>query len=118
MLAGESLGPGAAGKLIPLPYDFDFSGLVDAPYATPPEMVPVKSVRQRRYRGYCAHNAQALAAAADFRAKQSQIVGVLSTIPGLDERRRAGAAGYLDTFFRDIASDETLTRRVLRSCIN
>ena len=96
----------------------DASGLVNAPYAVPSESLRISSVRDRQYRGYCAHNAQALAAAAEFRAKQSQIVGVLSTIPGLDERRRAGAAAYLDTFFRDIATDETLTRRVLRTCIN
>ena len=104
--------------MVPVPYDFDASGLVNAPYAVPSEELRLSSVRDRQYRGYCAHNAQALAAAADFRAKQAQIVGVLSTVPGLDERRRAGAAAYLDTFFRDIASDETLTRRVLRTCIN
>jgi hypothetical protein len=43
---------------------------------------------------------------------------VLSTVPGLDERRRAGAAAYLDSFFRDIATDETLMKRVLKTCIN
>ena len=105
-------------SIVPIPYDFDASGLVDAPYAVPSESLGMNSVRERRYRGYCAHNTQALAAAAEFRAKQSQIVGVLSTIPGLDERRRAGAAAYLDSFFRDIATDETLNKRVLKTCIN
>ena len=42
-----------------VPYDFDFSGLVDAPYADPPEGIPVNSVRQRTYRGYCSHLSQA-----------------------------------------------------------
>ena len=106
------------GAMVPVPYDFDASGLVNAPYAVPSEGLRISSVRDRQYRGYCAHNAQALAAAAEFRAKQSQIVGVLSTIPGLDERRRAGAAAYLDTFFRDISTDETLSKRVLKTCIN
>jgi hypothetical protein len=104
--------------MVPVPYDFDASGLVDAPYAVPSESLGTNSVRERRYRGYCAHNSQALGAAAEFRAKQSQIVGVLSTIPGLDERRRAEAAAYLDSFFRDIATDETVTKRVLRTCIS
>ena len=106
------------GAIVPVPYDFDASGLVNAPYAVPSEGLRISSVRDRQYRGYCAHNAQALAAAAEFRAKQAQLLGVLSTIPGLDERRRAGAAAYLDTFFRDIATDEALNKRVLKTCIN
>jgi len=104
--------------MVPVPYDFDASGLVDAPYAVPSESLGMNSVRERRYRGYCAHNSHALGAAAEFRAKQSQIVGVLSTIPGLDERRRSGATAYLDSFFRDIATDEALNKKVLRTCIN
>ena len=104
--------------LVPVPYDFDASGLVDAPYAVPSESLGMSSVRERRYRGYCAHNSHALAAAAEFRAKQSQIVGLLSTIPGLNERPRAGAAAYLGNFFRDISTDEMLNKRVLKTCIN
>jgi hypothetical protein len=104
--------------MVPVPYDFDASGLVDAPYAVPSESLGMNSVRERRFRGYCSHNSHALAAAAEFRAKQPQIVGLLSTIPGLDERRRAGAAAYLDSFFRDISTDETLNKRVLKTCIN
>jgi len=104
--------------MVPVPYDFDASGVVDAPYAVPSEGLRISSVRERQYRGYCAHNSYALGAAAQFRAKQAQIVGVLSTIPGLEERRRAGAAAYLDSFFRDIATDETLNKKVLKTCIN
>jgi hypothetical protein len=38
--------PGAD-KRIPIPYDFDFSGLVNAPYATPASTSGLKNVRQR-----------------------------------------------------------------------
>jgi hypothetical protein len=34
-----------------VPYDFDYSGFVDAPYAVPPEGISVSSVKVRRYRG-------------------------------------------------------------------
>lgn len=104
--------------LTPVPYDFDASGLVNAPYAVPAEMLQLQSVRDRRYRGYCIHNAQALSVAAEFRAKQVEIVAVLSAVPGLDERRRSGAADYLAGFFRDIATDEEMTKRLLKTCIN
>ena len=123
--AGEScchnsklIGPGAAGKLIPLPYDFDFSGLVDAPYAFPPEAVPVKSVRQRRYRGYCAHNAEAMAAAGEMRAQRGAIYATLGQIPQLEGRTRQKAAAYLDSFFADIATDQAVSAKLLKTCIN
>ena len=103
-------------KLVPVPYDFDYSGLVNAPYAVPPENVPVRTVRQRRYRGFCAHNDQARAAAAAFRGKQSELKAVLSDIPGLNESTQKDAMRFLDDFFEDIADDAALEKNLLRDC--
>jgi hypothetical protein len=116
----ELLGPAgaAASGLVPVPYDFDFSGLVNAPYAVPPDSVPVRSVRERRYRGYCIHNAQALAAAAEYRAKRDSLLSVLNEVPQLDERTRRRASAYLQDFFADIATDESVQKKLLRTCIN
>jgi len=114
----ELIAPSPASAIVPVPYDFDSSGLVNAPYAAPPEIVRVASVRDRRYRGHCMHNGDALAAAADFRARRGALLGVLGAIGGLEEGRRRGAAAYLEDFFRDIADDQTVTNRLLRTCIS
>ena len=37
---------------IPIPYDFDQSGLVNASYTLPAEHLQIKSVRERVYNGY------------------------------------------------------------------
>ena len=108
---------GSANQLIAVPYDFDFSGLVNAPYATPPDVVPVRSVRSRYFRGYCAHNAQLPAIAAEFRAQRPQLLATLSQIPQLDERTRRRAAGYLDDFFGDIADERAIAGKLTRTCI-
>ena len=107
----------ARSGIVPVPYDFDYSGLVNAPYALPPEGIPVGSVRERRYRGYCMHNAQALRAAAELRGKRGQMLALLAAIPQLDEGSRRNAAVFLDSFFADIATDEAVTRRLLRTCV-
>lgn len=113
------IGPvAAAGGLVPVPYDFDFSGLVDAPYAVPPEIVPVRSVRSRYYRGFCAHNPQIPAIAAEFRAMRPQLLATLAQIPQMEERTRSRAAAYLDEFFADIADDRSVSRKLLRTCID
>lgn len=54
----------AAAGLVYAPYDFDYSGFVDAPYAAPPDGYDITSVRTRYYRGACALNAEVTKAAA------------------------------------------------------
>jgi hypothetical protein len=108
---------GVAAGAIPIPYDFDFSGLVNTPYAAPPDLLKLSSVRQRQYRGYCIHNNAALAAAVQFRASKPAMLAALSETPGLDDRTKARAAAFLEGFFADIATDEALRSKVLRSCL-
>jgi hypothetical protein len=103
--------------LVPVAYDFDYSGLVDAPYAVPPDGLPVKSVRQRLYRGYCIHNHGALAAAAEMRAQRPAIETLYGQIPGMSERTRSKALGYLAGFFNEIATDESVRSKILKKCL-
>jgi len=109
--------PNVRTGLVPVPYDFDYSGLVNAPYALPPEGIPIGSVRERRYRGYCIHNPQALAVAGEFRAKRSDLLAALAAVPRLEEGKRRSASAYLESFFREIATDDE-TRKLLKTCIN
>jgi len=101
----------------PVPYDFDYSGLVDAPYAVPPEHFKISSVRTRVYQGYCRHNAAALLAAADIRAKRPAVEALFGQVPGMDQRTRRGAVAYLARFFEDIATDASVQARVLKKCV-
>jgi hypothetical protein len=112
----EMLGVLAPGAAIPIPYDFDYSGLVGAPYAVPPEQMNLASVKSRYYRGFCAHNGQALAVAQQFRAARPQILGVLAQTPGLDSRTISRAASFLNGFFADIATDQDVSAKVLKRC--
>lgn len=109
---------GPPSRLIPVPYDFDFSGLVDAPYSEPPDSVSVSSVRTRHYRGICQHNREALAAARDIRGRRSELQAVLGQVPQLDGRMLGKASAYLDEFFATVTDDAAVTRKLLKTCIN
>ncbi len=109
--------PAGGANLVTIPYDFDFSGLVDAPYAVPPEGMSVSTVRQRLYQGLCRHNGEALAAAVEFRSKHAALLAELAHVPGLDERSRRKATAYLEGFFADIATDERVSDNVLTRCV-
>jgi len=100
----------------PMPYDFDYSGLVDAPYAVPPDGIPVRSVKTRYYMGYCRFNSEVVAAAAEFRAKRPAIETMFAQLP-LAERPRAKALSYLAAFYNDIATDDSVRAKVLNKCI-
>ncbi len=107
---------GAATGFTPVPYDFDFAGLVDAPYATSPAAIPLPNVRIRRYRGYCRFNTEASAAFAELVARRAALTGVLDTIPQLEPRTRAKASGYLAAGFDTVATPAGVAK-LLSGCV-
>ncbi len=109
---------GATTGLIPVPYDFDFAGMVDAPYASPPQGIDLPNVRVRRYRGFCRDNDDAQAVAADMLAKRAALLGVLDQIPQLDAGARRKAAAYLGGFFDQAGSPEDVSAKILKTCLN
>jgi hypothetical protein len=113
----ELVGLAAPGATIPIPYDFDFSGYVNAPYATPPAELDISDVRQRVFRGYCIHNASIAAAARQMRALHPQIIGVLGQVPGLEPATQQRATAYLERFFADIATDADVGSKVINRCL-
>jgi len=113
------IGTGAlsAGAVIPVPYDFDFSGMVGAPYAGPPPELDISSNKDRLYRGYCVHNREASTVVAQMRAARPQMLAALSSVPQLDEGTKRRAAAFVDAFFNQEASEARFTSKVLNRCV-
>lgn len=103
-------------NLIPIPYDFDMSGLVDAPYAVAPEGLPVRNVRQRLYRGLCRYGPDTLALAAELRGRRSELTAAYRNVPGMSDGTRRDLDNYLDDFFSDISTDERVRDKILDDC--
>jgi hypothetical protein len=103
---------GGMTSLIPVPYDFDYSGLVNVPYAVPPDSIRVANVRVRRYRGFCQHNDQAKAFAGEMLARRESLLTILNQTPQLEEKTRQIATTYLDEFFDEIGSPAKVTELV------
>lgn len=107
----------ATTNLTPLPYDFDQTGLVSAPYATPPSQIRVSSVRSRVFRGFCSHNDQTRTAAAEFLAARPRLEAVLASIPDMADRSRSRALSYLNGFFEDIATPADVEENLVEDCL-
>ena len=103
----------SARQLTPIPYDFDQAGLVDAPYAGPPEGIDIANLRERSYRGYCAHQAQARAFAAQISPRRAEFLAVFASIPGLQPREQQKASSFIQGFFNDLDNG-----KMLKSCVS
>ena len=90
---------GAVADLVSVPYDFDYSGFVDTPYARPPENVPVSSVRARFYRGLCRFRDELPGAMALFQSKRADILALIAAETRLTADSRRAAAAYIEPFF-------------------
>jgi hypothetical protein len=109
----------ADGVLVPVPYDFDSSGIVNTPYALPNERLKINSVRQRLYRGTtCDSLADFEARLAKFDAVKPQLLELFSTSSGLDKRTAAGATSYINDFFATRSDPRKVERAFRSGCKN
>jgi hypothetical protein len=99
-----------------VPYDFDFAGIVDAPYATPDPSLNLGSVRDRMFRGWCWSNLDIDPVLETFRSVQEEVLELYASFPHLEDGERSRALRYLGAFFDDIESTQRAHRRFLRDC--
>ncbi len=85
-----------------VPYDFDFSGLVDAAYAGSNPLVKTKTVRRRQYRGFCTDPKTLSTALAEFPGLESKLDDVFDSATGLSAREAGRGKRYLQKFFKTI----------------
>lgn len=106
------------GKLLAIPYDFDMSGWVNAAYATPNPELPIRSVRQRLYRGRCANNAQLEASVRAFHDKQSEIYSLVAEAELLTKSVKKQLGRYMNDFYKIIDDPETVESRLTARCVS
>ncbi len=104
------------GSYYVVPYDFDFAGLVDAPYAAPPESLGIRNVRQRLYRGLCLSNDYLEASLERFRQARGAIAALPDQLPGLSGRSLRSTRRYIDEFYATIDDPRRVDRELREEC--
>ena len=112
----------ANGKPFTVPFDFDFSGIVDARYAVPDQSLSIRSVRDRDFRGYCPDQMgrqpdQYQGVIELFQEKREEIYGLWQAQEGLDEDRVKDTIEYLDDFFEILDDPDKVQREILDQCV-
>lgn len=113
----ELLSATGGAPFTPLPYDFDFAGLVNAPYAQPNPRYELRNVRQRLYKGLCKNNDLLQQTLQLYLEKKDAIYGVVDELKLLSSRSRRDVLGNLKVFFDRISQPKSVEGRFIEKCI-
>jgi hypothetical protein len=113
LLAAPGAKAATATGVVPVPYDYDSSGFVDAPYAEAPEGM---KITDRYYHGYCATRPALGAVIDEFRARRQAMLALVENEPHLDAAFRDKAERYLQSFFAELDDPERVKRDIIDHC--
>jgi len=101
---------------IPIPYDFDHAGIIDADYATPPQGVQVRDVRVRVFRGFCWHNDQLEPVLDQFKDEKDKIYDIVKKSDLLTDRSKSSMIDFYKQFYAIIEDPDKTERKLYDKC--
>ncbi len=110
------------GRPTTVPFDFDFSGIVDARYAVPDHSLSIRTVRQRLFRGFCPdqmnRQPEDYQAVVDlFQEKKGEIYDLWRNQVALEPDRLKDTLEYLDEFYETLDRPDRMQRNMLDQCV-
>ena len=105
-------------KYVPVPYDFDMSGLVDASYAVVSpvrnEVLPIDKVTKRLYRGFEADDEVLEAVRKQFMEKEKEVFAAIENLRTYfqDPKEYDLARGYIEGFYEILRDDKKFRKRI------
>lgn len=111
------------GLYMSVPYDFDWSGVVNARYATPDPSLNIRTVRDRTYRGFCRPELQYEPSVAVYRETRAEIRALYEGFaalghPEFDADDAKDALRYYDDFYKVVDDERQFQRQIVRNCRN
>ena len=108
-------------KYISILYDFDMSGLVDAPYsivsAVNGEQLPVQHVTERIYRGFCRDPEVMEFVRKEFLSKKEKYLTIPDQLQEqLTSKDIVNIKEYLEEFFDKIKDERSFKKNILDKC--
>lgn len=100
----------------PVPYDFDYTGLVNAAYAIPGENLGITSVTERYFLGLCRDMNEYQKVIDHMENHRDEILEMINSFPYLKEKRKNAMISYLEEFYFLASNPELIQKRLQRSC--
>ena len=104
-------------KVTAIPYDFDFSGLVNTNYSFPQEWTSLKDVRTREYLGYCRNSDDEYRKIINlYLNKKDRILETIQSFKYLDEKEKKSLIKYIDGFYSELSRPEKFISLLKAQC--
>lgn len=114
-----SVNPTLGGVGIPVPFDFDLTGVVNAEYAIPPPDLGIETNRDRIFYGICRTEEVYRRELLAFREKKEELYSVITEFPHLGRAEKRDIITFMDQFFDRLEkprSVEGLIDYLLENC--
>ena len=99
-----------------IPYDFDYSGLVNASYAIPADGLGIENVRERIYRGMCRSEEEFLVTLKAFSDNKEDLYRVIQEFSLISEKAKKDMLRFLDSFYELFDNKNTIVNKLLQNC--
>ncbi len=101
---------------IAIPHDFDWSGVVNASYASPPPNTPIRFVTDRLFVSPCRSQYDFQVVFSLLREKRQAIDDLYTSRSELEEGQRWRVRRYYDKFYETIDDERRVEREFVRGC--
>jgi hypothetical protein len=105
------------GLRYPVPYDFDYSGLVNTTYSLVDKKLGIDTARDRVYRGPCRTSEELEPLFVKMRGVKPDIFAMYDGLADLNNSYRRQAKSYLEDFYRTIDRPRDVKRAFIDGCL-
>jgi hypothetical protein len=100
--------PGSDMAPLPIPYDFDYSGLVNASYALPHPELPIEKIRDRLFQWRGKDTSTLAKTISLFRTQKEAVFQLIASQKYLTERSRQDVSQYVQAFYELIEKEDAI----------
>lgn len=104
-------------RAIVVPFDFDFSGIVNADYASPFEGLGIESTQERRYLGVCRPREDYVKALQEFSEHEQDFYNLINNFPYLPNRDKKDMIIFLKGFYSKLDKKYSVVNLLLNDCL-
>ena len=103
-------------ELIPIPFDFDYAGIINTPYAIPSAQLPIKTVKERFFKGSCKSTNDYKETIELFNDKKPSIIDLFNNTVYLDKKFKKTSVGYIEEFYDIINDPKKFSKYLVETC--
>ena len=99
-----------------IPYDFDYTGMVDASYAVPSPILGIESVRERLYWGKCYSEEDLKNSVDKFLSKKESIYELYRDFDLFNKSSLQSSIDYLNSFYKIVEDEKKWKYHFINNC--